>query len=102
MLALTATATPRVRADIVERLKMRQATEVVAPPHRPNLCRRRAGQGATGNDPTAFCFRVQDARRLAAIRQYAESEECRSRFIRRYFGEPDPPACGLCDRCQPR
>lgn len=45
-------------------------------------------------------LRVQDARRLAAIAQYAESEECRSRFIRRYFGEADPPVCGICDRCR--
>lgn len=45
-------------------------------------------------------LRVQDARRLEAIAEYAESEECRSRFIRRYFGEPDPPECGICDRCR--
>ena len=24
----------------------------------------------------------------------------RSTFIRRYFGETNPPACGICDRCQ--
>lgn len=47
-------------------------------------------------------LRIQDARRLAAIAEYAETEECRSRFIRRYFGEADPPQCGLCDRCRER
>jgi len=46
--------------------------------------------------------RIQDARRLAAIEQYALTEDCRSRFIRRYFGEADPPRCGTCDRCRPR
>jgi ATP-dependent DNA helicase RecQ len=47
-------------------------------------------------------LRLQDARRLASIADYAEGEECRSRFIRRYFGEEDPPECGLCDRCRAR
>lgn len=42
----------------------------------------------------------EDARRLAALEAYANTEECRSVFIRRYFGEPDPPRCGRCDRCR--
>lgn len=42
----------------------------------------------------------EDARRLAALESYANSEECRSAFIRRYFGEDDPPRCGRCDRCR--
>ncbi|MGB7216950.1 MAG: RecQ family ATP-dependent DNA helicase, partial [Gammaproteobacteria bacterium] len=37
VLALTATATPRVREDIVARLKMDDPELVVAPPHRDNL-----------------------------------------------------------------
>ena len=37
VLALTATATERVRADIAERLRMSDATEVVGPPDRDNL-----------------------------------------------------------------
>ncbi len=45
-------------------------------------------------------LRVQDARRLEALAEYAQSEECRSRFIRRYFGESDPPRCGVCDNCR--
>jgi ATP-dependent DNA helicase RecQ len=36
-LALTATATPRVRQDIVERLRMRAPAVVIASPHRENL-----------------------------------------------------------------
>lgn len=37
VLALTATATPRVQDDIVERLHMTRPVTVVAPPHRDNL-----------------------------------------------------------------
>ncbi len=44
--------------------------------------------------------RIQDARNLRAIADYAETEECRSAFIRRHFGEARPPKCGLCDNCQ--
>jgi ATP-dependent DNA helicase RecQ len=44
--------------------------------------------------------RRQDERRLRAIQEYAETEECRSVFLRRWFGEDDPPTCGNCDRCR--
>ncbi|HEX6998568.1 MAG TPA: RecQ family ATP-dependent DNA helicase [Gammaproteobacteria bacterium] len=44
--------------------------------------------------------RLADERRLAAVRAYAETGECRSVFLRRYFGEQDPPRCGVCDRCR--
>ena len=44
--------------------------------------------------------RTQDARRLEAVREYVRSPECRSVFLRRWFGELDPPECGLCDRCR--
>ncbi len=47
-------------------------------------------------------LRRQDVKRLAALADYAETEECRSRFIRRYFGETDPPECGICDNCRKR
>lgn len=42
----------------------------------------------------------EDERRLQAVAEYASTEECRSVFLRRYFGEPDPPKCGNCDRCR--
>jgi ATP-dependent DNA helicase RecQ len=45
-------------------------------------------------------FRHVGERRLRIIADYAQSEECRSAFIRRYFGEPHPPRCGTCDRCR--
>jgi ATP-dependent DNA helicase RecQ len=44
--------------------------------------------------------RREDEERLAALDRYANTLECRSAFIRRYFGEDDPPRCGACDRCR--
>src|SRR5690606_18224784 len=46
--------------------------------------------------------RLADERRLGAVREYAETTECRSVFLRRYFGEAEPPRCGVCDRCRAR
>jgi ATP-dependent DNA helicase RecQ len=45
--------------------------------------------------------KMEDDRRLASIADYARTPECRSVFIRRWFGEADPPKCGRCDRCRP-
>jgi superfamily II DNA helicase RecQ len=39
-------------------------------------------------------------RRLRTVAEYARSEECRSVFLRRYFGEEAPPRRGTCDRCR--
>ena len=44
--------------------------------------------------------RIQDARNLRTIAEYAETEECRSAFIRRHFGETRPPRCGICANCR--
>ncbi len=38
--------------------------------------------------------------KLKTVAAYATTEECRSVFIRRYFGEDLPPRCGTCDRCR--
>jgi ATP-dependent DNA helicase RecQ len=46
--------------------------------------------------------RRQDERRLRAMTEYLEAEGCRSAFLRRWFGETDPPDCGNCDRCPHR
>lgn len=43
---------------------------------------------------------MQDKKRLDAITNYSEADECRSVFIRRWFGEKDPPRCGRCDVCR--
>ena len=45
-------------------------------------------------------FRYEGERRLRLVADYAQSEECRSVFLRRYFGEEHPPRCGTCDRCR--
>jgi ATP-dependent DNA helicase RecQ len=45
-------------------------------------------------------FGYESERRLKAIADYAQSEECRGVFLRRYFGEEHPPRCGTCDRCR--
>ncbi len=45
--------------------------------------------------------KTADARRIEMMRAYVASKECRSVFLRRYFGEEEPPACGQCDRCRP-
>ena len=45
-------------------------------------------------------FRFESERRLRLIAEYAHSKECRSVFLRRYFGEDHPPRCGKCDRCR--
>ena len=42
----------------------------------------------------------EDMRRINGIIEYAQTKECRSAFIRRFFGEEDPPVCGQCDRCK--
>jgi ATP-dependent DNA helicase RecQ len=45
-------------------------------------------------------FRFEGERRLRTVADYARSKECRSVFLRRYFGEENPPRCGTCDRCR--
>jgi ATP-dependent DNA helicase RecQ len=45
-------------------------------------------------------FRYEGERRIRAVADYAQSEECRSVFLQRYFGEEQPPRCGTCDRCR--
>jgi ATP-dependent DNA helicase RecQ len=45
-------------------------------------------------------FRYEGERRLQTVANYAQSNECRSVFLRRYFGEEHPPRCGTCDRCR--
>jgi len=45
-------------------------------------------------------FRYEGERKLRAVADYAHSGECRSVFLRRYFGEEHPPRCGTCDRCR--
>jgi ATP-dependent DNA helicase RecQ len=46
-------------------------------------------------------FLFEGERKLKTVAAYATTDECRSMFIRRYFGEELPPRCGTCDRCRP-
>jgi ATP-dependent DNA helicase RecQ len=61
---------------------------------------RRIRAGATDLAARLETRRIQDARHLQTISAYAETEDCRSAFIRRYFGESRPPKCGTCDNCR--
>jgi len=45
-------------------------------------------------------LRLEDSHRLDAVDAYASDDECRARFLRRYFGESDAEDCGQCDRCR--
>ena len=190
-LALTATATPRVRGDIAERLRLRDPVVLIAPAHRENLrltveivpgpekfraagqlirallsvvrpsgtwrgSRPRSALGRPSTEPLRpprsrtrpayryglarrCCrilsrpassssigraaspswyrsrifrtnardlvaklktFRYEGERRLGAVADYAQSKECRSVFLRQYFGEEHPPRCGTCDCCR--
>jgi ATP-dependent DNA helicase RecQ len=47
-------------------------------------------------------LRMEDERRLKTVSLYADADTCRSQFLRAYFGEADPPECGICDVCDPR
>ena len=47
-------------------------------------------------------LRTQDGRRLDSLSEYAHNPDCRAVFLRRYFGEEDGTACGLCDICRGR
>jgi len=38
--------------------------------------------------------------RLEMMRQYAETSECRRRFLLNYFGEDAPDMCGYCNNCE--
>ncbi|HET9931579.1 MAG TPA: RecQ family zinc-binding domain-containing protein, partial [Polyangiaceae bacterium] len=43
-----------------------------------------------------------DAKRLAAVERYAESNECKRRALAQYFGRSLEPNCGSCSSCRPR
>jgi ATP-dependent DNA helicase RecQ len=45
-------------------------------------------------------LKTEDGRRLDALQEYAQTEECRALFLRAYFGEEADVPCGLCDICR--
>jgi len=82
------------QAGLVERDEDRRVIVAVPPESF------RAGAGELVAKLTRF--RHEGARRLAVVAEYAKTDECRSVFLRRYFGEHNPPPCGTCDRCRAR
>ena len=42
----------------------------------------------------------EDLRRINRIAEYALAKECRSVYMRKWFGEESPPECGRCDNCR--
>jgi ATP-dependent DNA helicase RecQ len=46
--------------------------------------------------------RQNDRERLETVVRYAQTTECRVRFIGRYFAEPVEQDCGRCDTCRGR
>lgn len=44
-------------------------------------------------------FRNVLFKKLDHMQAYAETTDCRSKYLRTYFGESNPPACGNCDNC---
>ncbi|NJK98990.1 MAG: hypothetical protein HC830_11490 [Bacteroidetes bacterium] len=51
--------------------------------------------------PENYRFRKEMLdRRINAVIQYvSDKETCRSRLLLRYFGQQNPPVCGICDVC---
>ena len=43
--------------------------------------------------------RLLERTRVEMLRQYAETRDCRRRFILNYFGQAAPEPCGNCDTC---
>jgi ATP-dependent DNA helicase RecQ len=71
-------------AGLIERDEDRRVTVAVPPESF------RAGAGELVAKLTRF--RYEGAHRLAVVAEYAKTDECRSVFLRQYFGEDYPPA----------
>jgi ATP-dependent DNA helicase RecQ len=101
-LAFSASLGPRVAAALLAVVaeagvvrSHNSIVEILAPANRVESdVRRLARQFET--------LRRQDAHRLDLVASYAQSQECRALFLRRYFGEEEGRACGLCDVCLAR
>jgi ATP-dependent DNA helicase RecQ len=44
--------------------------------------------------------RKSDRERLELMMRYAQTAQCRTRYLKLYFGEESDEACGHCDNCQ--
>lgn len=94
VIALTATAAPPVREDIVDRLHMRDVHVVVRGFARPNIALEviRALSDAEK--------RKLEQSRVEMMRGYCETQGCRRQFLLAYFAEQLPEPCGNCDTCR--
>ena len=90
--AASSLVTTLVEAGICERVEDRRVHPTV--PH-DELVERVGGLRSRFE-----VLRREDARRMRAIVEYANEPECRSRALRRYFGDLDPTPCGRCDLCR--
>ena len=45
-------------------------------------------------------YRKYRVGRVELMKDYAETSDCRRRYILNYFGEPFPDPCGHCDNCE--
>jgi ATP-dependent DNA helicase RecQ len=102
-LALSAGQGPRITGALLAVLEEAElvqlgedgSIEIIVPPDSvEERSRSLAGQFET--------LRTQDGRRMDALAEYALTGECRAVLLRRYFGETDGAACGLCDICRGR
>jgi ATP-dependent DNA helicase RecQ len=64
-----------------------------------------AGDSAGSDEAADEAARAQERHRefertrVEMMRAYAETRDCRRRYVLNYFGEEFPEACGFCDNC---
>jgi len=101
-LALSAEQGPRVALSLLSKLEEVGLVEIDGDTVRILADRKTLAEGARVLSSQFETLRIQDGRRLDAVQEYAQEQECRAVYLRRYFGEEEGEACGLCDVCQDR
>lgn len=102
-LAFTLRTEPRQIAAGLAQLQAFGIIEYLPAKDSPQLyfLRDRVGAEELYIDPVRYKERkeVFGSRVRAVSRYLALGDECRSRYLARYFGDKDAPACGICDNC---
>lgn len=104
-------AEPRPAAEIAEMadLPERRAKVILAELEAEGTVERRRGEFQKKRRARPDVARLlsrheqrarEDRERLEAMMRYAETTECRVRYLRRYFGEDEGEACDHCDNCR--